>query len=127
MRRPPVTSYTMYALEATEYAKEQGLWDPYHRGLYRAFWEHGQDLDDMDVLQGVAEECGLDWPEMKRRLESRYYEESVTTQFQEAVQLGIRGIPAFLIDNILFTGARPYEVFQGVMGKVLAKEPMAPS
>ena len=119
MRRPPLTSYTMFALEATEYAKEYGQEDPFHRGLYRAFWEDGLDLGDLDVIKGVTDHCGLDWPELKQRLESRHYEESVTNQFQEAVSMGVRGIPAFLIGNIMFTGARPYEVFQAVMGKVL--------
>ena len=33
--------------------------------------------------------------------------------------LGIDGIPGFLIGRYLFTGARPYEVFQSVMSKVI--------
>ncbi len=36
MRRPPIVAYSMYALEATEYAKDQGLFDPCHRGMYKA-------------------------------------------------------------------------------------------
>ena len=40
-------------------------------------------------------------------------------QYHEALGYGIRGIPTFVIDNLLFTGAQPYEVFQRVMDKAL--------
>ena len=119
MRRPPVTPNTMYALEATEHAQRQGKFDMFHRELYKAYWERGENLGDLDVIRHVADICELDWPELKDRLESRYYERPVMTQFQEAVELGIRGIPAFLIGDVLFTGARPYDVFKAVMSTVL--------
>ena len=119
MRRPPLTSYTMYALEATEYAKEHGQFFPFHNGLYRAFWENGKDLGDLAVIEEVASQCGLDTAELHHRLESRHYEEAVMGDFQEATNLGVHGIPAFLIGKYLFTGARPYRDFQAVVERVL--------
>jgi predicted DsbA family dithiol-disulfide isomerase len=119
MRRPNLTPYTMYALEATEFAKEQGKFDPFHRAMYRALWADSKDLGDFDVIREAAEECDLDWHDMKECLESRSYEQTVTDQFQEAVGLGIRGIPAFVMGDVMFTGARPYPVFKAVMDKVL--------
>ena len=119
MRRPDVISYSGYALEATEYAKEQGAFDQFHLQLYRDYWENGRDLGDLEVIGEAAEACALDWPELRDRLESDYYQERVESQYREAMQLGITGIPAFLIEGFLFTGARPYEVFKAVMGKVL--------
>ncbi len=41
--------------------------------------------------------------------------------FQEATNLGVHGIPAFLIGRYLFTGARPYQDFQAVVERVLAE------
>jgi predicted DsbA family dithiol-disulfide isomerase len=40
-------------------------------------------------------------------------------QYQQALQYGIRGIPTFVVGNLLFTGAHPYEIFQSAMKKVL--------
>ena len=119
MRPPAVTPNTMYALQATEYAKRKGVFLPFHRGLYKAYWEDGHDLGDPEVVRDVAEEYGLSWPEMAEELRSGVYEETVTGQFREAMELGVRGIPAFLMGRYLFTGARPYEAFQAVMDKVL--------
>ena len=112
MRRSTFTPYTKYVLEATEYAQQQGQFDAFHLAAYKAYWEDGKDLGDLAVIEELAGKCGLDWPELSDRLASGYYTEAVTTQYQEAVNLGIRGIPAFLIGNQLFTGAQPYEIFK---------------
>ena len=121
MRRPPVTPNTLYALEATEHANQRGLFYPFHLGLYKAYWEHGKDIGSLEVIRDVAVECGLDWPELEERLESSFYQDTAMSQFREAMELGIQGIPAFLIGEYLFTGARPYDTFKTVMEKVLAQ------
>ena len=54
-------------------------------------------------------------------LESKHYEESVMQQYTEATDMGINGIPGFLIGRYLLTGARPYEFFQSVMAKAIAE------
>ena len=119
MRPPPVIPNTMYALEATEYAKESGRFLEFHRRLYEVYWKDGRDLGDPAVIGEVAETCGLDAGQLRHRLESRHYESAVTSEFQEATDLGINGIPAFLIGGYLFTGARPYEDFRAVVERVL--------
>ena len=121
MRRPPLVSYTVYALEATEYAKEQGQFFPFHDALYNAYWADGRDLGDLAVIEEVAAQCGLDTTDLRQRLSSRHYEKTVMRDFQEATNLGVHGIPAFLIGKYLFTGARPYQDFQAVVEQVLAE------
>ena len=112
MRRFSLTPYTMYALEATEYAQEKGQFDAFHLATYKGYWEDGKNLGDLEVIRELALDCGLDWPELSERLESGYHRDTVLAQYQEAVNLGIRGVPAFLIGNQLFTGAQPYEIFK---------------
>ena len=119
MRPPSIVPNTMYALQATEYAKRRGAFDPFHHGLYRAYWENGDDLGDLGVIRRVAEEAGLDWLDMADQLDAGSYEKPVMDQFQEAVNMGIRGIPAFLMGRYMFTGARPYEDFRATMDRVL--------
>ena len=125
MRRPPLLSYTLYALEATEYAQERGQFDSFHRAAYRAYWEHGKDLGDLAVIREIAKECGMDWPEMLESLEKGHYRKTIYDQFQEAVGLGIKGIPAFHIGRLLFTGAQEHSLFKMAMEKALAGEESA--
>ena len=122
MRRPPKIAYTMYALQASEYAKEQGLFESFHKGLYKAYWEFGKDIGDLDVIKEVAIAEHLDWTELGPMLESNQYEESVMQQYTEAMDMGINGIPGFLIGRYLLTGARPYEFFQSIMTKAIAEQ-----
>ena len=93
MRPPSITPNTLYALKATEYAKRQGAFLPFHKGLYGAYWEDGLDLSDPEVIRTVAEAAGLDWSDMAKNLDAGSYEESVMGEFQEAVELGVRGDP----------------------------------
>ena len=122
MRPPSVTPNTMYALEATEYAQQQGKFLEFHHAAYVAFWENRRDLGDLAVIEEVAREVGLNTKELMERLESKYDEETVMGQYQEALQYGITGIPTFLVGNLMFTGAQPYDIFKSAMSRVLTPE-----
>ena len=120
MRRPPITSYTLPALEATEYAMEQGKFQEFHRACYQAYWEDMQDLGKLEVLESIAKGCGLDWPELEERLKSGYYRDEVIRQYVEGRKLGFQGIPGFIIGNVEFAGAAPYEVFRVAAQRAMA-------
>lgn len=112
MKRSFRISYSLPALEATEYAKEQGKYKEFHKACYRAYWEESEDIGDFQVLQAIATGCGLNWAELENRLLSRQYAEAVQGQFRTGVKMGVRAIPAFVIGNNGFTGAAPYETFR---------------
>ena len=120
MRPPTLTPNSMYSLEATEYAQQQGKFMEFHKAAYKALWEDKQDLGDLSVIGSVAQSVGLDSTDLLQRLESNEYSSTVMGQYQEALQYGIRGIPTFLVGNLMFTGAHPYEVFKSAMSRVLA-------
>ena len=121
MRPPPVTPNTMHALEATEYAQRHGKFMEFHVAANRAFWSEGKDLGSLEVLSGIAEGVGLDSADMVKSLEAQQFSPVVLGQYQQALQYGIRGIPTFLVGNLLFTGAHPYDVFQEAMRRVLGE------
>ena len=119
MRPPRYTHNSLKSLQATEYAQEQGRFMEYHHAAYEAYWDHRADLGDPSVLADIGSSVGLDGDELKERVESGHYAQKVVDQYHEALGYGIRGIPTFVFDNLLFTGAQPYEVFQRVMDKAL--------
>ena len=121
MRPPSITPNTMYALEATEYAQQQGKFMEFHWAANRAFWEDGKDLGDLEVLSEIAEGVSLDSKDMIKHLEDKQLTSTVMGQYQEALKHGIQGIPTFLVGNLLFTGAHPYSIFKAAMDRVLDK------
>ena len=120
MRPLTLTPNSMYSLEATEYAQQQGKFLEFHTAAYKALWENGQDLGDPSVLGAVATSVGLNSTELLEGLESNQYSSTVIGQYEEALQYGIRGIPTFLVGNLMFTGAQPYDVFKSAMEQVMA-------
>ena len=121
MKPPARTPNTLYALEATEFAQRQGKFLDFHHSAYRAFWEYGEDLGELEVLHKVAHEVGLDADEMVKSLEEKTYAKTVMSQYQEALQYGISGITTFLVGNLLFTGAQPYNIFKSAMERFLTE------
>ena len=120
IKPPPVTPNSLYALEATEYAQQQGKFLEFHKAAYKALWEERQNLSDLAVIETVAKSTDLNSAELLERLENKEYSSTVMGQYQEALQYGIRGIPTFLVGNLMFTGAQPYDVFKSAMEQVLA-------
>ncbi len=121
MHRPPKTPYSIPSLEATEYAKEQGRFDEFHKQCYSAMWDDGLDLSDFGVLEQITRSCGLNWPELEQRLKSGYYHDEITRQYQLGRRLGFSGIPGFVIGNAGFTGAAPYPMFRVAAQRALAE------
>ncbi len=122
MRPPQVTPNTLYALEATEYAQQHGKFMEFHHAAYRAYWEDRKDLGQLDVLADVARSVSLDADEMLQCLETHELSNRVMGQYQEALQHGIRGIPTFVVGNLMFTGAHPYEIFKSAMNQYLTSQ-----
>jgi len=119
MKPPGRTPNTLYALEATEYAQQHGKFLEFHHAAYKAFWEDRKDLGELEVLHAVAHEVGLNADEMVKDLEEKTFSEAVMAQYQEALKYGINGIPTFLVGNLLFTGAQPYNIFKSAMERFL--------
>ena len=119
MRRPKLTPYTITALEATEHAQQKGKFLGFHHSMYKALWEEGKDLGNPSVLREIAEESDLAWDELEGKLATGHYRKTVQEQHQQAMDMGVHGIPAFLIGDTLFTGAQPYEVFEKAVNRAL--------
>ena len=118
MRRQEVTPYTIPAFQATEFAKEKDKFDGFHKAVFRAFWEEGRNIGTDDVLQGLFEECGMDWEEYEESGGGGRFRPAVDQQLMQARAYGISGVPAFIMDRYLISGAQPYEVFQQVMERI---------
>ena len=109
MRRPPLTSYTVPALEASEFAKDNGLFDAFHQQTYRAYWEFAKDVGSVPVLQEVARDVGLDPDALAQALGEGRYRARVQEDIEAAQKLGVSAIPSFLMGGFFFSGARRWE------------------
>lgn len=111
------------ALEAAEYAREQGQHEPFHKVVFRKYYGDGQDISDWDVLRSAALEAGLDPDEMQEQTESGRYHTVVGQYFEEAQRVGVSSIPTYVLnDRYAIVGAQPYEVFLQAIDRLQSEE-----
>lgn len=84
--------------------------------LYAAYFEHGQNVGDVDVLADIAASLGHDRAGIHARLMSDENRDIVQKSMRRANQIGITGVPFFVMDERLaFSGAQPAETIVRVM------------
>ena len=124
MKLPPVQPRSRKAHEAAEYAREKGLLDAMNHALFKAFFEDGRDLADLEVLLDIGRSVGLDEDGLREALESNRHAERVLEDEQLARQIGISGVPALIVtagaQAYLVSGAQPYETLKDVIDRALS-------
>ena len=78
--------------------------------LFEIFFLEGGHLGEDEVLAKAAEEAGMDGSIIAGLLKGDDDKERVSTEISHAAQMGIQGVPCFIIDNkFAVMGAQPPE------------------
>ncbi|MBE0682135.1 MAG: DsbA family oxidoreductase [Anaerolineales bacterium] len=110
---------TRLAHEATEYAREHGKLNEFHKVVFRQVYADGQDISRWDVLRTAAEVASLDAEDLQKVVESGKYTAKVAEQVQWAYQIGVTGVPTYVInDRYAVVGAQPYDVFKDALAQI---------
>ncbi len=110
---------TRRAHEATEYAREHGKGNEFHKIIFRKIYAEGYDPSQWATLRVAAEEAGLDADEMQRDVESEKYTATVVDRVRWAYQIGVTGVPTYVINNrYAIVGAQPYDVFKDALEQI---------
>jgi len=110
MRLPPVQPRTRLAHEAAHWARSLEQFDDYHQELFRAFFERGEDIGQVEVLTSLASKLGLDDGSLQQALKTREFEKSVLQDEADAKTLGVSGVPAFIANReAALSGVQPME------------------
>ena len=119
MKLPPVQPRTRLAHQAAHWARTQGRFDDYHAAIFRAFFERGEDIGDIEVLVSLAASLELDSKALRKALESSHFEKSVLEDEREAARLGVNGVPAFIANQkAALSGVQPLENLKKLVEQV---------
>ncbi len=100
------------ALEASEYARDNGKYDSFHEQVFRAYFTDLLDIGDTKILFKLAREVGLDPQELKHSLDEGLYRTRIEEAMKEAARHGITAVPTFVIDEVhKIVGAQPLGSF----------------
>jgi predicted DsbA family dithiol-disulfide isomerase len=99
-------------------ALDRGKQGELEERLMRGYMTEGQAIGEPDVLVSVAADVGLDAAEARAVLDSDRYTKEVRTDEALARQLGITGVPFFVMAGKLgVSGAQPVEAMAAALAK----------
>jgi predicted DsbA family dithiol-disulfide isomerase len=103
---------TFDAHRIVHFALEKGKQDAVKEKMLSGYLEHGAAIGDKAAVAKLATDAGLDADEVAAVLESDAYAADVRGDEQEAAELGISGVPFFVVGRYAISGAQPKEVFE---------------
>ncbi len=99
-------------------AKVHNKGDVMEERLFSAYFTEGKNIADHDTLLQLAMDTGLDPTIVKNVLESNAYADGVEQDIYEAQQIGVRGVPYFVLDDrYAVSGAQATETFLGALNQ----------
>src|SRR5690606_7115495 len=100
------------AHQLIQFAKTKNLGNEAEERLFRAFFTEGKSIADLDTLTQLGKDIGLDEQELQAAFTDKKYAELVQKDIQEAREIGVTGVPFFVIDRkYAVSGAQPPQVF----------------
>jgi predicted DsbA family dithiol-disulfide isomerase len=122
MEMPRIIANSHRALEAAEFARDHGGYDAMHHALFEAYFEHGRDIGDLDVLCDIAREHGVDDQGLRQALADDVYAERIDAVTNAAREDEILSTPTFVFTGgFRLTGAQDYNVFESITTRLLAR------
>ena len=115
MKAPRTLANSLLALQAGEFATENGRGEAFDERIFRAYFSEGLNIGKRDVLLDLAAEAGLDRAALAEALDSGAYAMRIKNHAQAASQRSISGVPTFLIGDWPLVGAQSEDVMRRVL------------
>ncbi len=105
------TPNTVASHRLVRFAADRGRADAVVSRLFESYFLEGADIGDDEVLTEIGASCGLEAAEVRAFLASDLDVENVRDEDTRARQIGIQGVPTFILNNkYVLSGAHPPEV-----------------
>lgn len=113
---------TFQAHRLAKFAEEEGLGQEMTERLLHAYFIEGKKIGAFETLLALAEEVGLSAERTQEMLHSEAFNDEVKKDIQEAGQIGVQGVPFFVIDRkYALSGAQPVATFVEALQKAVAE------
>lgn len=104
-------------------AEKRGKQDAMKERLLKAYMTEGEQMSDPATLVRLATEVGIDADEAQALVSSDDFANEVRADEREAHQIGISGVPFFVIGRYGVSGAQPAESLLQVLDKAWSEAP----
>ena len=114
-----MTYNSRIAQELGKWAEDCGRGDAYHNAVFRAYFAHGLNIAERDVLVNIAESVELSGEAVWHVIQNRTYKEAVDKDWTRSYHTGVTAVPTFMINGSSLVGAQSYESLEKFVMKSL--------
>lgn len=93
-------------------AEQKGVLRRYIVEMMHKEWAEGQDIGDTDVILQVGESVGLDPVDLRDAIDSTENFSQMERNWEEAKEIGVIGVPSFVINEEIFWGSDRIEYLE---------------
>lgn len=117
-----IPANTFDAQRLVHIAQANGKGSAMEEALFEAHFTHGKNIGNWEILTNIADQLGLDSNQAMSILESEAYIDEVKKDLSEARQLGVQGVPYFILNRkYAVTGAQPVEIFRQALEQTFSE------
>ena len=110
------TPNTLRALCLIHWAKLEGCQAEIVQALFEAYFYHGKDIGETEILVNIAAEAGMDTDMVKRLFASGQDKLEIQERDASARDMGVRAVPTFIVaGQHVVSGAQSVEMWQSVI------------
>ena len=108
---------TLKIMRGAVAAQREGVFEAYVETVFKAMWEQGLKMDDVEVIGEALEAAGLDAPSIMARAEEADVKQALIANTEAAVAAGVFGSPSFVVGGELYFGKdRLRDVEEAIVG-----------
>jgi 2-hydroxychromene-2-carboxylate isomerase len=100
----PIENYSLNPVRAAIFAKESGRVISFSLACFRQVFAAGRDMSDLDNVLVAAAACELHPNAVLKGIETRSVKDKLRAATDEALELGVEGIPTVAVGDQLFWG-----------------------
>jgi 2-hydroxychromene-2-carboxylate isomerase len=100
----PIDNYSLNPTRAAIFAKESGRAVSFTLACFRQVFAGGRDMSDVDNVLIAAAACELHPNAVRKGIETRSVKDKLRAATDEALALGLEGIPTIAVGDELFWG-----------------------
>jgi predicted DsbA family dithiol-disulfide isomerase len=110
-----MTYNSRLAQEMAKWAETQKTEGNVHDALFQAYFVENVNLAKINNLIVIAEQIGLPASKTEKVLVERQFREAVDADWKRSRELGITGVPTFVVGNQGLVGAQSYEQLEALV------------
>ena len=117
---------TFNAHQLIHWAGRQGKAQAAEQALFAAYFSHGRDVHDIEVLAAIAGGLGLDAGEARAVLEGQLYAAAVRDAERQWTSRGVHAVPAMIFaGRYLVSGAQGVENYTSILRQLAPADAVA--